>query len=96
MNGASAPLVTAVRGPIVLITFGALFAVDHAGGFRFSQTWPILFIVFGVMKLLERSLAPKPEFADWTPPPQPPAPLHGPYMRPPTAQPPTGPPQGEN
>jgi hypothetical protein len=74
MNSTSAPLITAIRGPVVLIVIGALFAFDHAGQFSFRQTWPVLFIVYGMMKLLERTLAPKPEVPEWTPPPAPPVP----------------------
>ena len=71
MNGTSAPLITAVRGPVMLIVFGALFALDHAGQFAFRQTWPVVFIVYGVMKLLERALAPRPEIPEWTHAPAP-------------------------
>jgi hypothetical protein len=51
-------LVRAVRGPVVLITLGILFAIDQTQGIAFRRTWPVLFIVFGVMKLIERLLAP--------------------------------------
>ena len=47
----------AIRGPIMLITLGALVAIDYAGVFGFWRTWPILIIVFGVLKLLERASA---------------------------------------
>ena len=70
-------LVRAARGPIVLITLGILFAADQRGGVGFYRTWPVLFIVFGVLKLVERLLAP--------PPPPPP-----PMYYPPAAPPPTG------
>ena len=33
-------LVSAIRGPVILITLGTLIALDHAGGIRFSRTWP--------------------------------------------------------
>lgn len=46
-------LFCAIRGPLMLITIGTLLAVDHAGGMRFSRTWPVLIIVFGVLKLAE-------------------------------------------
>jgi hypothetical protein len=49
-------LMCAVRGPILLITLGTLFAIDHAGGFGFTRTWPILIIVFGILKLMERAV----------------------------------------
>ncbi len=48
----------AIRGPILLITVGALFAVQQAGQASFGRTWPILLIVIGLMKLLERSAGP--------------------------------------
>ncbi len=46
-------LVSAIRGPVILITLGTLIAIDHAGGMRFSRTWPILIIMFGILKLAE-------------------------------------------
>jgi Domain of unknown function (DUF5668) len=55
MNGASAELIRAVRGPILLITLGVLFAIDHMGSFGFTRTWPVLLIVLGVLKLMERA-----------------------------------------
>ncbi len=54
----NAELLQAVRGPIMLITLGILFAIDHFGQFSFWRTWPLLVIVFGLMKLLERAVAP--------------------------------------
>jgi hypothetical protein len=60
MNGISPALFQAVRGPIMLITFGVLVAIDHSGyGLSFWRTWPLLFIVYGVLKLVER-LLPRP------------------------------------
>jgi len=47
----------AVRGPILLITVGTLFAVDHVGPYSFSTTWPALLIVIGLLKLMERATA---------------------------------------
>jgi hypothetical protein len=46
-------LIGAVRGPIILIGLGTLIAIDHAGGLQFSRTWPILIILFGLLKLAE-------------------------------------------
>jgi len=57
MNNASS-LISAVRGPILLIALGTLFAVDHMGSFSFTRTWPILLIVLGLLKLLERAARP--------------------------------------
>ena len=48
----------AIRGPILLITVGTLFAIQQAGYGSFGRTWPILLIVIGLMKLLERSAGP--------------------------------------
>jgi hypothetical protein len=55
-----------------------LFAVHQAGVLSFSRTWPLLIIVVGIMKLLERAGAP----AHPWPHPQPgtfPPPGPGPY-----------------
>ncbi|MBM3727949.1 MAG: hypothetical protein FJW40_21300 [Acidobacteria bacterium] len=47
-------LLGAVRGPIVLITLGILFALDVTfDAFHFRHTWPVLIIVIGVLKLAE-------------------------------------------
>jgi hypothetical protein len=50
-------VIQAIRGPIMLIVLGALVAIDYAGVFGFWRTWPILIIVFGLLKLLERASA---------------------------------------
>jgi hypothetical protein len=49
----------AIQGPIVLITLGVLFAFHQARIFSFGRTWPLLIIVIGVMKLLERLAVPR-------------------------------------
>ena len=53
MNGNSASLLTALRGPVLLITLGTLFAIDYAGGVGVGRTWPALLIVVGLFKLAE-------------------------------------------
>lgn len=58
MNNAN--LIQAVRGPVMMITLGILLAIDHFGQFSFGRTWPLLVIVFGVLKLAERAVAPAP------------------------------------
>ncbi len=73
MNDISA-VIQAVRGPLMLITLGALVAIDYAGIYGFWRTWPILIIVFGVLKLVERANA-KPA----PPNPYPPYPPGGQY-----------------
>lgn len=50
-------LLCAIRGPVMLITLGVLLSIDHFGPVGFGRTWPVLLIVFGVFKLLERSSA---------------------------------------
>jgi hypothetical protein len=51
MNEQSLCLVRAIRGPVILITVGVLFAFDKFTEFRFSQTWPVLLIVMGLLSL---------------------------------------------
>ena len=55
MNGTNVSAVQAIRGPVMLITLGVLLAADHFGPYPFWRTWPVLIIVFGLMKLLERA-----------------------------------------
>jgi hypothetical protein len=51
MNEQSLCLVRAIRGPVILITVGVLFAFDKFTAFSFSQTWPVLLIVLGLLSL---------------------------------------------
>lgn len=53
-------LMGAIRGPVMLITLGSLFAVDYFGSYPFWRTWPVLIIVFGALKLLEWGTAGQP------------------------------------
>ena len=62
-------VVRAIRGPIVLIVLGILFWLDQSDQIGFGRTWPILIILIGVMKLIERLVAPSAPPM----PPQPPA-----------------------
>jgi len=66
MNGTSTSLIQAIRGPIMLIALGSLVAMDYFGIYGFSRTWPMLIILFGILKLLERIANPHP-----VPPPTP-------------------------
>lgn len=54
MNATSNSLIQAIRGPIMLITLGSLVAADYFGIYGFSRTWPLLIIMFGILKLLEK------------------------------------------
>lgn len=48
--------ISSLTGPVVLITLGVLFALDHTWGrFEFTQTWPVLLIVIGIVKLIART-----------------------------------------
>jgi hypothetical protein len=49
----------AIRGPIILITIGTLFAMHQAGTISFARTWPLIIIVVGVIKLFERLATPQ-------------------------------------
>lgn len=58
MNSKGALFAQAIRGPILLITVGMLFAMQQSNVLPFSHTWPLLIIVIGVLKLIERMVAP--------------------------------------
>ena len=60
MNNRGALFAQAIRGPILLITIGVLFAMHQAGVLQFSRTWPLIIIMIGVLKLIERLAIPKP------------------------------------
>jgi len=68
----------AIRGPVVLMTVGALFALHQSGCISFARTWPLIIIVIGMVKLFERMVTPPagpyPPQPPYTPrPPYPPA-----------------------
>jgi hypothetical protein len=52
-SGSNPSLLRSIRGPVMLVTLGTLFMIDHAGGASFHRTWPVLLIVLGVMWLGE-------------------------------------------
>lgn len=52
-NPSLPPLLTALRGPALMILLGVLFAVEYAGGPNFGRTWPALLILAGLFKLIE-------------------------------------------
>lgn len=60
----AAAFVQAVRGPILLILLGVLALLNQAGTLSFGQSWPVLIIAYGILKLLERmALRPVPPAA---------------------------------
>lgn len=68
MNEQSANLIRSITGPVILITVGSLFAIDKFTQFHFGQTWPVLLIVIGLLKLAAGRRRP----AMYVPPPPPP------------------------
>jgi uncharacterized membrane protein len=60
MKSRRALFAQAIRGPVLLITIGVLFAMHEAGVLHFSRTWPLIIIVIGVLKLIERMAMPQP------------------------------------
>jgi hypothetical protein len=58
MNGNSHATIRAIRGPVTLITIGALFALNNFTRYGFDQTWPVILIVFGLLSLLRRGTQP--------------------------------------
>jgi hypothetical protein len=55
----SSNLICAVRGPIMMITIGVLFALNQTTPYGFSKTWPALLIVGGLLNLAGRARGPK-------------------------------------
>jgi hypothetical protein len=51
-------LMRAIRGPIMLITIGVLFALDHMTQFSIARTWPAILIVLGLLSLGDRFSGP--------------------------------------
>ncbi len=60
MNSRAALYVQAIRGPVLLIVIGVLFAIHQAGILPFYKSWPLILIVIGLMKLIERMFVPTP------------------------------------
>jgi hypothetical protein len=52
--------IRAIRGPIILITVGVLFALQSFNIYGFDQTWPVLLIVIGLLSLCGRAGRPVP------------------------------------
>jgi len=48
-------LIRAARGPVLLIALGVLTAIHRFQDISFTKTWPVLLILLGLMKLLERA-----------------------------------------
>jgi len=50
-------LIEAIRGPVLLVALGMILAADQLDRADLSRTWPILLILFGVLKLAEHLAA---------------------------------------
>ena len=99
MNGGERSMIRAIRGPVTLITVGALFALNNFTSWGFDKTWPVLLIVFGMLSLMRRGYPRCNDYPrDWAqrqqgyyPPQQPPV---YEYPPPPGGYPPPPPPAG--
>jgi hypothetical protein len=87
MNPQSQGLVRAITGPIILITVGTLFSLERFAGVSFGQTWPVLLIVIGVLRLVGGR---RPRRDAYFAPPSYTPPFNAPYT-PPAPPPPPGP-----
>jgi hypothetical protein len=66
-------LTRSIKGPVMLITVGVLFALQNFTPYGFEQTWPVLLVVAGLLSLVGRVTAPPPPPANpAAPPPYPP------------------------
>ena len=63
MNTRAALFLQAIRGPILLISIGVLFAIHQTGILSIWRSWPVIIIVFGLMKLAERMVLGRPSIA---------------------------------
>jgi hypothetical protein len=52
--GDKSSFLSAIRGPIMMIAIGVLFAVDYSAGVPFRTTWPVILIVAGLLHLFGR------------------------------------------
>jgi hypothetical protein len=84
MNDQSQLLLRSIKGPVIMITIGVLFAADRFTDYHFHQTWPVLLIVIGLMQLLAGRRA----RSDYYPPPPPAGSGPGPYTGPAQSYPP--------
>ncbi len=55
MNQRNGSLLRALEGPVMLIALGSLLAAHQLECYSFSKTWPLLLILFGLLKLIGRA-----------------------------------------
>lgn len=61
-------------GGAVLLTLGALFLLSEFTHFRFHDSWPLLLVVIGVVKVWQYAASAEGHIGPGGLPPQPPAP----------------------
>ncbi|HEY3836452.1 MAG TPA: DUF5668 domain-containing protein [Bryobacteraceae bacterium] len=93
MNQDSACLLRAIKGPVMMITVGVLFALDNFTPLSFHRTWPVLIVVIGILSLGKRSAAlhGRVRYQSAWGPPRPPFPTSAPPPSAPPASAPSGP-----
>ncbi len=52
-----APFSSSIRGPVILIALGTLFALDYMAGISVTRTWPVILILAGLFRLAEHRSA---------------------------------------
>ena len=60
MNDDSVALMNAIRGPVITITVGVLFALDQFTSISFRQSWPAILIVVGMLGFSQWTSARRP------------------------------------
>jgi hypothetical protein len=93
--------IRAIKGPVILITLGVLFALQSFNIYGFDQTWPVLLIVIGLLSLMGRATPAPPPPTGPVPPPnyhwqQPPTYNATSYSQSPYSQPPASAPPDPN
>jgi TM2 domain-containing membrane protein YozV len=58
-----------IAGPAILVTIGVLSLIENLHGPSWGHTWPIILLVLGILKLMERGYLGGPPSAPLSPPP---------------------------
>jgi Domain of unknown function (DUF5668) len=59
MNGNNPTLMHAIKGPVMMITTGVLFALNQMTEFTLARTWPAFLIVLGLLSLGDHLSGPR-------------------------------------
>jgi hypothetical protein len=85
-----------LMGPAMILTIGVLFLLDHSlHGPRFGQTWPVILLVVGAVKLVQGSASREGHITSFGQSITPPGPIPSVSPVPPVAPAPPVPPAGE-